>query len=375
MIGEDNDNEVFFNTSQCLDNSETFRQEDDYDASEGEEAEGGNSVGSSMQNIVLSGSEKGNPHLKRKTVLREQNSRAQKRYRERQTLHRQSMEVELSKLRGNAERLLVTQKANVELRNQITKYEQIVNQYTNTINDLRRRESSNVSDRTYALSEMGEASKKADQINQLQKRWLIQLNRLTTAVTSGLERETSGYVHMMAEGREMLAQLERTQHIGPAWFNSLLPADLPIPHCFLQGDVSSWRSLTQSLELSSDQIHELKEMRMEDVVKLDSLYVVRRMLTQQIMTLCNVWRDIMMEFTAYTESDKLKLVQRLSNIGQEGVCVLDALKDNLISEQHALVVFNTRYIRKVLRPEQAMRFLMESNPHSVHHFQSAGLKI
>ena len=45
------------------------------------------------------------------------------------------------------------------------------------------------------------------------------------------------------------------------------------------------------------------------------------------------WRKLVAEIMSPEWPDRLSCIHRLGSIGQEGVCTIDALKDNLISEQ------------------------------------------
>jgi hypothetical protein len=59
------------------------------------------------------------------------------------------------------------------------------------------------------------------------------------------------------------------------------------------------------------------------------------MCLNSVQTLCMGWKQIIEDCSKILPEDKLTFVQRLGRIGQEGICIMDALKDNLISEQQA----------------------------------------
>lgn len=313
----------------------------------------------------------------RAATLREQNSKAQKRYRERQLSKRASIQRELEQLRQACADFPLQHQHTAALHAEVYKLEALVATHDVMLRDMaasphgrpafaafKPRRGARMVSASPARPPVAERN--ITQLSSLQKTWLLQLNRLMTVVT-GPTLDDITRQEVYDEGNQICATLESLQATDPLWMHSILISGLNVPSCFDTGESAAWRQVSNGLELRDDQLAALHKLREENMPPVDSLYVARRMLMHQMVTLSDGWRTLVASIakpttTVLQTADKLKFVQRLEAVGQNAMCLLDALRDNLVSEQQMILQVNTALVQGVLSQEQTIRFVMMVSP-------------
>lgn len=113
----------------------------------------------------------------------------------------------------------------------------------------------------------------------------------------------------------------------------------------MQGQVAFWKKLSRDLQLNEDQIVELNSMRQESVNSIDSLYIVRRMLAQQVQVRWAPPRSAQNAVLLATPCIVRCAVVPMIMCTAQVYCVLHAIQKSVVlnilyATQHAIVRVN-----------------------------------
>mmetsp|Transcript_32277 Transcript_32277/g.62065 ORF Transcript_32277/g.62065 Transcript_32277/m.62065 type:complete len:399 (-) Transcript_32277:498-1694(-) len=363
----------FFSEEKVASGHKAEDTRDKADCSEENEDKSSTGRGEGASGGAAASSAKARPRTK---SMREQNSGAQKRYRERQKLQRVNLQGELEQLRAEVARLSQTHREHGKLEVRALELDARLQGQQADIVMMQQAVSQEAaeSDRQNQGSEPSSRLEHVVlQVSQLQLHWFLSIHRLGTMFASG-DVDTEFVARLVAEVQKMFLQLmdsipkEAGLHFPmgmaqpslPMWSKCMMQTNINSYASFSsQAQAAKWKELAASLALQPQQVNQLLRMRVTALQELDQILIERKAINTELQLREAKWGLNMQ--TVHSMEAKLVLLQMS---GQEVVVFLDRIKKNLGQEAKVVNFMHTECIEQVLLPSEAIRFMTECNPYA-----------
>ncbi|KAK3275828.1 hypothetical protein CYMTET_16059 [Cymbomonas tetramitiformis] len=291
----------------------------------------------------------------RNSSLREQNSRAQKRYRERQKVQKVQLESELSALRQQALELQDAERKKQQTKARIETLKHKLKENEVTISVLRAQTTSQLS-RAKGEGRLEANSFEGAVSDDVVKAFTSHLSRMNEKTITGLTFTANEREEILLDTKNLCNLLQSGDQGGPLWLKSLLIADLSLPTVLEKElQLQFWKKVSDSIRLSPTQVQQLRQSGSDLLQRLDTLYLYRRMLCGQLESLCTVLQTLVGQFISQSSQDTAEISICIQKSGVEGLTVLGALQDNFSSEAQLIEAFHTNSA-KFLDDDQRTRF-------------------
>ncbi|KAK3237362.1 hypothetical protein CYMTET_52558 [Cymbomonas tetramitiformis] len=303
--------------------------------------------------------------------LREQNCRAQKRYRERQKMQKKQLEKELGSLRTIATHGAKPELSQEQLEEQQNTYENRLKEQAEVISLLKQqvevcemqiKVARMLATQSSSTSHASQLHMAVQELEELQNLWMAQVHKLATIVNSPQASQET-LLKVIKEACELFNRIyvnPNSVAFDTCWASSLQVTDMQRCQCFPTQELRThWIAVAGRLQLSQVHCTQLVSLRSAFLQEMPWRYQERRNLQERLQAVTTKW-----QIDLHSATDAHAKLSQLQHIGLEGYALLDGLKKNLLAEEQALNTLNNQLLWKVLGPSETMKLLVEAQPHN-----------